>query len=413
LDEIADEGGGEIRTGPFGSQLHRHDYTDVAGAVPVVMPLNMVGGRIDAAGIAKITPAKALKMSVHVTHTGDVLLSRRGDIGRYCLVDAANAGALCGTGSLRISIQKSSLTPEYLCFYLETPRGLHELQSRAVGSTMPNINAAIVRSLEIPLPPLPVQRKVVAILSAYDDLIENTQRQVKIVAEMAQRIYREWFVDFRYPGHEAVPLVESELGPRPTGWEVESLFDLAEVTFGFPFKSASFNTTHGVPVIRIRDIPAGESATLTTETAPPVYAVENGDILVGMDGDFHMARWSSGRAWLNQRVARFRPKPHGRLSRYALYLALEGPIRRWNATIVGTTVAHLGKSHLTRIKLLVPPEHVTMRATEVLEPIFEAEIRLRQRTRVLRATRDLILPHLVSGAIDVNDLVIAAPELTA
>jgi type I restriction enzyme, S subunit len=118
LTEIADESGGEIRTGPFGSQLHRHDYTDVAGGVPVVMPLNMAGGRIDAGGIAKITPAKAFEMSAHITHPGDVLLSRRGDIGRYCLVDAANAGALCGTGSLRVSIQGSSLMPEYLCFYL-------------------------------------------------------------------------------------------------------------------------------------------------------------------------------------------------------------------------------------------------------------------------------------------------------
>ena len=80
-----------------------------------------------------------------------------------------------------------------------------------------------------PLPPLPTQRKIAAILSAYDDLIENNNRRIKLLEEMAQRIYREWFVDFRYPGHEDVPLVDSELGPIPKGWNVQPLSDAAQI----------------------------------------------------------------------------------------------------------------------------------------------------------------------------------------
>jgi type I restriction enzyme S subunit len=264
----------------------------------------------------------------------------------------------------------------------------------------------------ITIPPLPVQRKIAAILSAYDDLIENNNRRIKLLEEMAQRIYREWFVDFRYSGHESVALVDSELGPLPLGWEVQPLFDVANITFGFPFKSALFNGDEGLPVIRIRDIPTGESATFTTEEAGDSYLVSDGDILVGMDGDFHMSRWGAGEAWLNQRVARFRVASES-LCRYSLFLALEKPISDWNQAIVGTTVAHLGKRHLELIKVPTPPIWLGARAAALLDPLFDLEIRLRKATRQLRATRDLLLPRLISGEVDVTDLDIAMPETAA
>jgi type I restriction enzyme S subunit len=412
LGDIANEGKGEIRTGPFGAQLHRSDYTNSADGIPVVMPVNMVGGRVKSDGIAKISVSKAAEMSAHITRLGDVLLSRRGDVGRYCLIDAANAGALCGTGSLRVSIQGSELLPEYLCMFLETPAGLHELQGKAVGSTMPNINSSIVKSLELPVPPLPIQHKITSVLSAYDDLIENNTRRIQILQEMAQRIYREWFVDFRYPGHEAAPLVDSELGPIPEGWEVRNLFDIADVTFGFPFKSELFNAEVGLPVIRIRDIPTGQSATLTTEEPAATFRVDDGDILVGMDGEFHMGRWSAGAAWLNQRVARLRCASDA-ICRYALFLALEKPIADWNQAIVGTTVAHLGKRHLELINIPIPPAYLSAKLSAVLDPVFDQEITLRKTIRQIQETRDLLLPRLMSGEIDVTDLDIAMPEAAA
>src|SRR5438067_11535941 len=94
---------------------------------------------------------------------------------------------------------------------------------------MPNLNTAIIRSISISYPPLPIQYKIAAILSAYDDLIENNTRRIKILEEMAQSLYREWFVHFRFPGHEGVRLVESELGPVPEGWEVVPLSQVAGV----------------------------------------------------------------------------------------------------------------------------------------------------------------------------------------
>jgi type I restriction enzyme S subunit len=98
------------------------------------------------------------------------------------------------------------------------------------GSAQPKLSQASMRRIQLPLPPLRVQRKIAAVLSAYDDLIENNNRRIKVLEEMAQRIYREWFVDFRYPGHEDVPLVDSESGPIPEGWRWSSLGEVAKWT---------------------------------------------------------------------------------------------------------------------------------------------------------------------------------------
>ena len=161
----------------------------------------------------------------------------------------------------------------------------------------------------ISLPPLPTQRRIASILSAYDDLIENNTRRIAILEEMARRLYREWFVDFRFPGHEKVRMRESELGLIPKGWEVKSLYDSAEVTYGYPFKSKKFNAEcNGHGVIRIRDIINDRPSAYSQEEAPRKYFIKNGDILIGMDGKFHMGKWSGGKALLNQRVVRLRSK---------------------------------------------------------------------------------------------------------
>ena len=269
------------------------------------------------------------------------------------------------------------------------------------------------RSSFVPLPPLPIQRKIAAILSAYDDLIENNNRRIKVLEEMAQRIYHALCVDFRLPGHDEVPLVDSEFGPIPAGWSWQPLFDVAEITFGFPFKSKQFNDVQlGTPLIRIRDLLSNGTNTWTEEAADPQYEVANGDLLIGMDGEFHMCKWAGGPAYLNQRVVRIRPK-HTAVSRYALFLALRDPIAVWNTRIVGTTVAHLGKRHLELIKVLVPPAQTAGNMNVPFDVLFDLELRFRRANSNLLDTRDLLLPRLISGEIDVTDLDIATADAAA
>ena len=278
-----------------------------------------------------------------------------------------------------------------------------DIKPFVTGAAQPKLSQGNLRLIEIPLPPLPIQQRIAGILSAYDELIENSQRRIKLLEAMARALYREWFVHFRFPGHENHPRVPSPLGEIPQGWEVKFVKEVATVTYGFPFKSREFQTDRiGTPVIRIRDILSGSSETFTEEKAEPKYHVKNGHILIGMDGDFHMNIWSSGHAYQNQRVARFESK--GEIGNFHLFLALEKPIQELNKAIVGTTVAHLGDMHIKAIQIIFPPKEIRVKASDFLEPLMTQIIGFKQQIQTLRRTRDLLLPRLLSGQIDVKTI---------
>jgi type I restriction enzyme S subunit len=309
---------------------------------------------------------------------------------------------------------RAGISDPSFVYYLartNTIRGPAE-KSMSGASGRQRADAEVIRRIEVDVPTLDVQQKIACILSTYDDLTENNLRRIKILEEMAQTIYQEWFVKFRFPGHQMLKMVDSPLGKTPEGWEIKNLFELADLTYGFPFKSPLFNTNReGRPVVRIRDVLNGQSTTFTTEDAPDKYIVHDGDFLVGMDGDFHMGFWAGGTALLVQRVARFRPR--GDVGRYALSLALKEPIERFNKMITGTTVAHLGDKHLRTINMIMPDKKLLKELNDILEPLLDLQLNLRAKNRNLCQTRDLLLPKLISGELDVSDLDITIPEVNA
>ena len=295
----------------------------------------------------------------------------------------------------------------YYLFNSQTVR--QQIRASCSGVKVRHTSPARIYEVKVDIPPLPTQRKIAAILSAYDYLIENNLRRIKILEEMAQNLYREWFVKFRFPGHEQARFVDSVLGRIPEGWEVNDLLSVSDVTYGFAFQSKFFNSDgNGTPVVRIRDVLAGASDTFSPEKVGGKFLVENGDILVGMDGDFHIGFWVGGMAYLVQRVARFRSK--GRIGRYHLFLALQEPIQHFNATITGTTVAHLGDKHIKIIKIKWPQEELIIHFNRLLEPMLDQILTLRIKNTNLRRTRDLLLPKLISGEVDVSELDITVPE---
>ena len=310
-------------------------------------------------------------------------------------------------------IQNFKEVDKIFLYYLFNSKSVRQqIRASCSGVKVRHTSPSRIYEVKVFLPPLPTQHKIASILSAYDALIENNTRRIKILEEMAQTIYNEWFVKFRFPGHETVKMVDSELGMIPEGWEVRELLSVADVTYGFAFKSKQFNSDGtGKPVVRIRDVLEGISTTYSTEEASKKYLVENGDILVGMDGDFHMGFWVGGQAYLVQRVARFQPKD--KIGHYHLFLALREPIQHFNATIVGTTVAHLGDKHIKTIYIKWPTEQLIVQLNSTLEPMLAEIINLRVKNINLRTTRDLLLPRLISGEIDVSELDINVEEITA
>lgn len=369
--------------------------------IPVVKIKNITGNNsvdlatTDCVAQNLLTP----KLQKYVIVDGDILVAMTG-------ATAGKVGRVRTNQMLLLNQRVAKIAPveadpNFIWAVVSSQEYQEKFFYLADGAAQPNMSGSQIEGVEIPLPPLPIQRRIAGILSAYDELIENSQRRIKILESMARGLYREWFVHFRFPGHESVPRVKSPLGEIPKGWEVKSVKDVSTVTYGFPFASKKFNTDGiGTAVIRIRDIPDGSTNTFTDEAAEQKYHIKNGDILVGMDGDFHMCIWSSGHAFQNQRVAKF--ESNGEIGNYHLFLALELPIQNLNKSIVGTTVAHLGDMHIKTIQIAWPPAKVLTMAREILEPISERIIMLKQQIQNLRRTRDLLLPRLLSGQIDVE-----------
>jgi type I restriction enzyme S subunit len=367
-----------------------------AKGVPFLRSQNIAPFRLNLEDIKYVPPEFHERLRKSALRPGDVAVVRTGYPGTACVIPDSFTELNCA--DLVVITPSKHLNPYFLAAIFNSAWGMASVAGKLVGVAQQHFNVGAARELEVQLPTRKTQDRIAGILSAYDELMENSQRRIRILETMARALYREWFVHFRFPGHEKHPRTASPLGPIPKGWEVRDVKDIATVTYGFPFASKKFNTDgNGTPVIRIRDIPEGRSETFTTEDADPKYLVRNGHILVGMDGDFHMCVWSSGRAFQNQRVARF--ESNSEIGNLHLFLALEKPIQEFNKAIVGTTVAHLGDMHIKTIKVVWPPAKLRAKAREILEPMSEQIIALRCQIQNLRRTRDLLLPRLLSGQV--------------
>ena len=238
-----------------------------------------------------------------------------------------------------------------------------------------------------------IQIKIGVILSRYDSLIENYQRQIKLLEESAQRLYKEWFVDLHFPGYENTKIIDGV----PEGWEKKKLVDFVDVQYGYAFDGKLFNSNgEGMPILRIRNIPDGITSDYTTEEASKNYIVHNGDIVVGMDGIFHINSWSGDDAYLVQRACSFRPKEE--CMKGFIFQGIQEPIKFFEKTLVGATVAHLGKKHIDSIELCIPKNF------ELYQPFskfYSQRQGLLSQIRLLTEARDRLLPKLMNGEIKV------------
>ena len=325
---------------------------------------------------------------------GDLLFARQSLVlegaGKCSIVMEVSPLTVFESHLIRVRLDRKRALPMFYYYYFKSP--LSPMASIVSQCAQAGIRGSDLQELNVIFPPLYIQNKIAQILSYYDDLIENNQKQIKLLEEAAQRLYKEWFVDLRFPGHETTPIVDGV----PVGWRRERLVDLVDVQYGYAFDGSLFNTAkNGMPIIRIRNIPSGNTDDYTTEEADSQYIVHNGDILVGMDGEFHINSWSGPDAYLVQRTCSFRPN-NSEMKGYLLQAIYE-PIKYFENTVVGATVAHLGKKHIDTINVLTCPTNLYV----PLQDYYEQRQLLLNQNWLLAEARDRLLPKLMSGEIEV------------
>ena len=270
------------------------------------------------------------------------------------------------------------------------------------GIAQPKLSQANLKAIRLSLPPYQIQRKIAAVLSPYDDLIENNTRRIKILEEMAGTIYRQWFVEFRFPRHKQVEMVESELGLIPQGWEVKSF---GEVSLNFdrqrkPLSGMARSTMQG-------EYPYYGAAKILDHING--YLFDGRCLLIAEDGSVitedgkPVLQLVTGKFWANNHTHVVQGKTP--ISTNFLYLFMSNVAI--SSYITGTAQPKINQHNLNRIPTLSPPQSLLDRFNKMIEPIFDNIVALDLKNANLRQTRDLLLPKFISGEIDVSELGIA------
>ena len=384
---------GEVITG---NTPPKKDPTNYGGDYPFIKPTDMEIDRRYVNNWEENYSEKAFKRYknsyIPPKATGVVTIGTVGEkifqADRYCFTNQ----------SVNVVIPNKNYDEDFVYYVLKInlPKVLNANPGTASGRH--HVSKSNFCAIKIDVPKsIETQRKIAAILSAYDDLIENNLKRIKLLEEQAQLTYEEWFVRFKFPGHETTKFDEDT--GLPEGWEKVKLTEVAKMKFGYAFKASQFNSDGlGKPIIRIRNIPSSSTKDFTTEIVDKKYIVKQGDLLIGMDGEFYVNNWSGPEGYLVQRVCCItsNKEEHKGL----ITEAIRQPIRVFQASIDGATVAHLGKKHLDQISIIIPKDL----NIEFFTYLLNEKINLSNQNQHLKEARDILLPRLMSGMIDVEKL---------
>ena len=373
-------------------------------------------GKLAIESLRTITTAVSRSYSRTLLSGGELVVSLVGNPGHVAVVPKSLAGANLARQAGLVAL-RSEVDANFVKFFLMSPSGRAELFSQMTGSVQVVINLANLRTVRVPLPPLPIQRRIAGILSAYDELIENSQRRIKILESMARALYREWFVHFRFPGHESVPRVPSPLGEIPKGWEVRRLDQMCRSIQDGDWIETKDQGGEDYRLLQISNVGVGEFVEtgnfryVTQETFDRLRCNEI------VPDDLLVARMPTpiGRGWLATKmpwkmitavdVAIIRAET---AVLHPLFLVQawndDSNLRRIAAQASGTTRLRITRRELAAMEFVMPPVSMQQKFAHVVEPQSEMIEALREQIQNLRRTRDLLLPRLLSGQIDVEAL---------
>jgi len=298
---------------------------------------------------------------------------------------------------------------KFAFYFLKT---LH-LEKYDVGAANPTLNRNHVHLLPITVPPLNIQRKIAMVLSAYDDFIENNTQRIAILEEMAQTIYGEWFVNFRFPRHENARMTESELGIIPADWETKNITEVSffryigENISRFDGKKEYFATANirGTEIVEPGILIDFENKPSRAQKQPLIYSVwfarmkETYKVLGFTEANESLARNSI----LSSGFAGFQSKKEHFGFLYNLVRSKEFHGLK-DAYCTGATQMALTNDGLSRISMVLPPEDLITNYSKIVDPIIDQCLFLRTMNDNLRQARDLLISILISGGIDVNEL---------
>lgn len=396
LGDIAD-----VQTGPFGSQLHKSDY--IAEGIPCIMPTN-IGPHLNfiVDGIAHVSEVDANRLSRHLTEIGDIIYARRGDIEKCAYVTTNEEKWLCGTGCLKIRCN-NEVNSRFIAYLLSTAECKKWITGNAVGTTMLNLSKGILSNLPLLVPSHEDQRRIASILSSLDRKIELNNKINADLEEMAQAIFKNWFVDFEpFKGGK---FVDSELGMIPEGWKVGTLGDITKN------KSAKVKERNDVKVLS--PVTTGELVLSEEYFTKQVFSSSIAKYKIVNKGDFayNPARVNIGSLGRNEFDFDGCVSPV-----YVVFSVLDGYENYFDlfrktdffkdsvaSLAIGGVRQSLSYDDLSLIETIIPSENVVEKFNNLYNQMKKTIKAKKLENSRLSTLRDTLLPRLMSGEIEVPE----------
>jgi type I restriction enzyme, S subunit len=355
------------------------------------------------------------KAGSKISRPGDVVLTSKGTFGRFAFVQIETPRFVYSPQLCYWRVKDSSIIdPRFLFFWMHSSDFWHQAYAVKNLTDMADyVSLKDQRNMTITVPPITTQRRIADILSNYDRLIENNIRRIKILEEMAQMLYQEWFVNFRFPGHEGVPMVESELGLIPQGWKVEDIGDVVETLGGGTpsTKSLEYWEEGTINWFSPSDLTASNSMFIEKSSKQitalglrkssarlfPAYSV-----MMTSRATIGVIAINTTEACTNQGFITC--IPNQQLSVHQIYYWMIKNREKINNLASGATFKEINKGTFRQLPIVVPDLGIQKTFSETINPVFRQIENFQRKNANLRQTRDLLLPKLISGEIDVETL---------
>ena len=358
---------------------------DEGSGYALIRTPNIGKGRFNLEGVHRISEAAYKKRCARITPTvNDLILAREAPAGNVAIIKENMEQLALGQRTVLIRPNPEMVYPDYLVYYLLAPKQQNELLGRATGATVAHVNIPIINNLPISLPSLETQQKIAGILSAYDDLIENNRKQIKLLEEAAQKLYKEWFVKLNFPGHENTKIVDGV----PEGWKKEKLGNLLPIVTGK--KDANFGTKDGLyPFFTCSQEPI----------KAPSYSFDANAILLAGNGDLNVKIYR-GKFEAYQRTYVLVPYQNEHL--YICYRTIQDNLRKLIHGASGSTIKFITKGMIEDIDVLIPNNEIILKFNNYSEVVLTKMENLNNQIKLLQSARDKLLSKLMNGELITN-----------
>ena len=367
----------------------------------------------------KNAPARAKRL----VRNGDTILSTvRPNLRAFLYLKNPSPDTVVSTG-FAVLRPSEKIDSRFLYYSVINQEFTDYLTNNAKGAAYPAVDTETIARAEIPFPPLPIQQKIATILSAYDDLIENNTRRIRVLEDMTQAIYREWFVNFCFPGHESVRMVESELGLVPEGWEIRCIQDVcSKILSGrTPERNHDEYWNNGtIQWFKTKELQDGYL--LNSEETISDQGLKKSSAKLFPEDTIIIALYAAptlGRMGILTKPATFNQATcavipdQNYISMPFLFIVLLNLRDYFHRIAQGATQQNINVQKLKETPFLLPRKEIVISFTTIILPVFENIRTLTIKNQNLRHTRDLLLPKLISGEIDVSELDIRIPKAEA